>query len=458
MHIIRPAKVTNSVLAASNVVETDYAAWAVGTTYGLGDTVIYVSPSSTFTVTVVSPAVVTWTNHGLSNGTAVTFTTTGALPTGLSTGTVYYVRDKTASTFRLALKVGGTAIATSGTQSGTHTATAQIHKVFESLQAANTGNYPLISSTWWVEVGSTNRWRMFDEALSSQTANPDSISVTLDTTGRVDSVAIFNISAATARFTMSDQTGGQTFTVTLGTPGIFTSVAHGFVNGDDVTLTTTGALPTGLAQHTVYYVANKTDDTFELSLTVGGASINTSVNQSGIHTVAEVVYDSTYTMVSDSGITDWYAYFFEPIVRITDYVELDMPPLANANINVTLSGIGETVLCGACVVGQKLNMGFTQYGANVGIQDYSIKQQDSFGNYSMLERSYAKRANMQVFVENQLVDNLQNILASYRTTSLVWVGSVEFGALQIYGPYKGFSVDIAYPTISVCNIEIEGLI
>lgn len=458
MHIIRPSKVVNATLIASGVTEADYAAWAVGTTYALGDRVIYVSPSSTFTVTVAAPAVVTWTNHGLENGTPVTFTTTGALPTGLAVGTVYYVRDRTTSTFRLAAKSGGTALTTSGTQSGTHTATAEVHKVLESLQSANTGNYPLISSAWWLEVSATNRWAMFDAAVSSQTANPDSVAVTLDTTGRVDSVAIFNVSAATARFTMSDQTAGQTFTVTLGTPGVVTCVGHGFADGDDVTLTTTGALPTGLAQHTVYYVVNKTDDTFELSLTVGGASIDTSVSQSGTHTVAEVVFDNTKSMVSDSGIIDWYAYFFEPIVRITDYVELDMPPLANANINVQLAATDETVLCGTCVIGQQLNLGYTQYGVSVGIKDYSIKQQDAFGNYSILERAYSKRANMRVFVDNARVDYLQNTLASFRATPIVWVGAETFGSTQLYGFYRDFSVDIAYPTISICNIEIEGLI
>jgi hypothetical protein len=72
----------------------------------------------TFTVTIASPAVVTTT---LRNGTAVTLNTTGALPTGLSVGTVYYVVGSTGSTCNLALTYGGVAINTSGSQSGTQT-------------------------------------------------------------------------------------------------------------------------------------------------------------------------------------------------------------------------------------------------------------------------------------------------------------------------------------------------
>lgn len=79
--------------------------------------------SSTVTITIASPGVVSWTAHGMSNGTAVKLSTTGALPTGLTAGTTYYVVNAATNTFQLSATRGGTAINTSGTQSGTHTAT-----------------------------------------------------------------------------------------------------------------------------------------------------------------------------------------------------------------------------------------------------------------------------------------------------------------------------------------------
>ena len=71
-----------------------------------------------FTVTIASPAVVTAV---LRNGTAVYLNTTGALPTGLVVGTVYYVVGSTGTTCNLSLTFNGAAINTSGTQSGSHT-------------------------------------------------------------------------------------------------------------------------------------------------------------------------------------------------------------------------------------------------------------------------------------------------------------------------------------------------
>jgi len=73
-----------------------------------------------FVVTIATPAVVT-SGVPLDDGTAIVIDTTGALPTGLAPGVVYYVINSSGTTFNLAATAGGSAIATSGAQSGTHT-------------------------------------------------------------------------------------------------------------------------------------------------------------------------------------------------------------------------------------------------------------------------------------------------------------------------------------------------
>jgi len=79
--------------------------------------------SGTATMTIANPAVVTQTAHGLKAGSKISFTTTGALPTGVTAGTIYYVlaTDLSANTFKFSDTAGGTAIGTTGTQSGDHT-------------------------------------------------------------------------------------------------------------------------------------------------------------------------------------------------------------------------------------------------------------------------------------------------------------------------------------------------
>ncbi len=91
--------------------------------------------TATVTITIASPAVISWTAHGLTAGTGISFTTTGALPTGLTAGTgVYFVipTGLTANTFEISATPFGAAVNTSGSQSGTHSG-------FSSITAASSG-------------------------------------------------------------------------------------------------------------------------------------------------------------------------------------------------------------------------------------------------------------------------------------------------------------------------------
>jgi len=105
------------------------------------------SASSTVTITIATPGVVTWSSHGLSTGTPVIFSTTGALPTGITAGTTYYVIAVDANTFQIATSwansMAGTAVNTSGSQSGTQTGTrGAIDQMLRVQSASGTTNFP----------------------------------------------------------------------------------------------------------------------------------------------------------------------------------------------------------------------------------------------------------------------------------------------------------------------------
>lgn len=72
-------------------------------------------------------------------------------------------------------------------------------------------------------------------------------------------------------------------------PAVFTLNSHGRAIGDAIVLSTSGALPTGLTVGTVYYIisAGFTANAFQVSLTPGGAAINTSSAGSGTHSFTD---------------------------------------------------------------------------------------------------------------------------------------------------------------------------
>lgn len=83
-------------------------------------------------------------------------------------------------------------------------------------------------------------------------------------------------------------------TISIASPGVVTLSAHGFVTGDAIYLTTTGALPTGLSANTIYYVIYVSSSTFKLATTMAnaqaGTAINTSGSQSGTHSIYACPY------------------------------------------------------------------------------------------------------------------------------------------------------------------------
>jgi hypothetical protein len=93
----------------------------------------------TVTLTIASPCVITLSNL-LAEGTAIQLATTGSLPTGLSTGTTYYLRNVDGATANLSATPTGAVINTSGSQSGTQSISLLID--VPTLQ-----NYILVSDT-----------------------------------------------------------------------------------------------------------------------------------------------------------------------------------------------------------------------------------------------------------------------------------------------------------------------
>ena len=72
------------------------------------------------------------------------------------------------------------------------------HRIYESAAAANVGNDPASPSGKWIDIGPTNRWAMFDQALGTVTSAANSVSVTLSA-GQVDAVALLDVLGSTIR-------------------------------------------------------------------------------------------------------------------------------------------------------------------------------------------------------------------------------------------------------------------
>ena len=95
---------------------------------------------------------------------------------------------------------------------------------------------------------------------------------------------VWNASTAGTLLRKAYLTSGsyRTFTMVASTD-IATAPGQSFVNTDKViVLTQSGtAIPTGLTQGTIYFIISVSGNTFQLSLTSGGAAINTTADGGG---------------------------------------------------------------------------------------------------------------------------------------------------------------------------------
>lgn len=88
----------------------------------------------------------------------------------------------------------------SGTTYAAEQQSSKGQRVWESVQGSNLNHDPEADDgTWWIDAGPSNDWAMFDEQNSTQSTREDSITVSIDTEARFDTLALFNVSAASVR-------------------------------------------------------------------------------------------------------------------------------------------------------------------------------------------------------------------------------------------------------------------
>jgi hypothetical protein len=184
----------------------------------------------------------------------------------------------------------------------------------------------------------------------------------------------------------------------------------------------------------------------------------TASRSADVGSAATLVYAQTVNL-DGTVIADWYQYFFEESVQLGDVVRINVPPYAGAQLNVSVHGSG-TVEIGNLLFGTFYDLGETEFGATAGITDYSVKEVDAFGDVTFVPRGFAKRISARMELSPAQMNKVQRVLADVRATPCVWLGADDqtlYAPLIVYGWYRDFSIDIAYPTTSFVSLEIEGL-
>lgn len=140
---------TGGLLSLSSTAPTLPAGYTYVKRLGALRTDVVGGQSGVVTISNASPGVISGAPAAVQIGWPVTFTTTGALPTGLSVGTTYYVIATgfvSGTTLEVAATPNGTAINTSSAGSGVHTIVAPVARFVRTLQLGNRSQYVISAS------------------------------------------------------------------------------------------------------------------------------------------------------------------------------------------------------------------------------------------------------------------------------------------------------------------------
>ncbi|MFZ4078679.1 MAG: hypothetical protein ACOYKK_04510 [Microbacteriaceae bacterium] len=358
-------------------------------------------------VGAVSGSTFTKSAHGLAAGDRVKFTTTGALPNGLSADTNYYVKDAATNTFTVSATKTGAAVTTTSAGTGwTIVKTMGAANTYNSMGAAagdaptDTTAYlitPLIpgygSGTASYFIGKIGRTEAAGFPASGNAGENCISRKMVDTTTdiqehsgaavaeRENSMIVYSIGQWTSQ-TNSDITGatnrtagttlltflpvvadtarvydssmgyGPTRTLAFDTPS-----GHGLVVGDAVRFSrASGSLPTGIVAGQTYYVAEVPYSSgFNVSATLGGAKIvlpNASNQMSGIK-ITRVIAPTTGSGATLAPNENWTSDLKRVVYNVMPYRKAADP---NNPLNKMFVGTNSLV-CQQTAAIQK--MGFT---------------------------------------------------------------------------------------------------
>lgn len=169
------------------------------------------------------------------------------------------------------------------------------------------------------------------------------------------------------------------------------------------------------------------------------------------------VYDSGQISMADTGVSNWYEYFFKPVPRAQRLVRFDLPAYGTASVQVIVNNPSATAEVGLLVLGQAVEIGTSIYGTGLGIQSYSTTEIDDFGGESIRSRGSRRLVDYDVRIPTDYLDTAFDILDSLRDTPSVYVGYEGLKSTITVGRFENLSINISNPAFCEASAEVRSL-
>lgn len=167
-------------------------------------------------------------------------------------------------------------------------------------------------------------------------------------------------------------------------------------------------------------------------------------------------YDETI-MLTTHLVDNWYDWYYEELVSEDEALFVDIPPYAGSTLTVTIAATGGTAKCGVCVIGKEKLLGWTQWGMNKEILDYSRVTENTWGDVQLTRGAYSERLNLDVHLIPGSESEVFRQMKAHRSEPLVLVGSTQFTLSIVYGFIEAWNVPCEL-TGGLMPVRIRGLV
>lgn len=167
------------------------------------------------------------------------------------------------------------------------------------------------------------------------------------------------------------------------------------------------------------------------------------------------VYDETIDLYQPTA-TSWWEYYFLPYELSQTAIFEGIPPYPDATYQLIVSGVtGGEIRVGRVVAGADRELGLTNYGTSVSLQDYSIKERDGFGNLTLVKRRTVSVVDYDVTVPSAMVDLVVRTLKRLSGTPTLIIGDATYSSTIVFGVIQDVTQGINYPSISELTVRVE---
>lgn len=196
---------------------------------------------------------------------------------------------------------------------------------------------------------------------------------------------------------------------------------------------------------------------FVRSLSIFNISSVSSVTVKVTDPVDGVIYDKDFDLVDNLNVVDMWTYLTLPISFKKELIITDLVCFRDSEIEITLSG--ERPAVGAIVTGNESPVGRCVKGTGVRSNQFSIRKENGFGGFDIIQRGVGKIARFRVAYDISQIDYITNLLESIDSQYCVFIGELPNNqVISIYGILDPYQSDFETPTINTLEFDVLGVL